>query len=171
MPAPNSVPAAPPISHAHHAPPLRIREVHKRYQKASTSSLPQDEFLLDFGSDRVSEYHKARLRVTGRIPRMRAENLFRDFEGSQETQEGVGVEDEKLLGDDILIYEHSSVPGDYSSSVSLYIAGGVSSHFLYFRLPYSLLATPSLHPKITPSPSPFPRPFQPATQNEPKLTL
>lgn len=170
MPELNSIPVPPPVSHAHHAPPLRIREVHKKYQKASISSLAQDEFLLDFGSDQVSEYHKVRLRVTGRIPGSSAEKVFRDFESSRKTWEGGGVGDEKLPGDDILIYEHSSVPGDYSS-VPLHIVGLVGSHLMCFRLPYNSLATPSLHSKIPSPPSPFPRPLKPATQNESKLTL
>lgn len=171
MPELNSIPVPPPVSHAHHAPPVRIREVHKKYQKASVSSLSQDEFLLDFGNDQVSEYHKVRLKVTGRIPGSSAERAFRDFESSRKTWEGGGAEDEKLLGDDILIYEHSSVPGDYSSSLPLHIVEIVSSHFMYFRLLYNSRATPSLHSKIPPPPSPFPRPLEPATQNESKLTL
>lgn len=121
MPESNSVPAPPPVSHAHHAPPVHIREVHKRYQKASIASLPRDEFLLDFGGNGVSEYHKTRVKDTGRIVRARVEKVFRDFESGQKTQEGTGSEGGSSL-DDILIYEHSSVPGGYSSSVPLYIA-------------------------------------------------
>lgn len=171
MPELNSIPAPPPVSHAHHAPPLRIRDMHKKYQKASISSLSQDDFLLDFSNDRFSEYHKVRLRVTGRIPGSSAEKVFRDFESSRKTWEVGGVEDEKLLGDDILIYEHSSVPGDYSSSAPLHIVGIVSSHLMCFRLLYNPLATPSLHSKIASPPSPFPRSLEPAAQNESKLTL
>lgn len=162
MTEPNFVPAPPPLSHAHRAPPPHIREVHKRYQKVPLASLSQDEFLLDFGGDGVSEYHETRLRITGRIPRMRVENVCRDFEGSWKTQQGARSEEESPLGDDVLIYKHSSVPGNYSSA-SPHIAGVVNSHLLCFRLLYNPLPPLSLNPKITPPPSPIPPPLQPAT--------
>ncbi|KAL0638807.1 hypothetical protein Q9L58_002235 [Maublancomyces gigas] len=157
MPKSNSVPPPPPVSHAHRAPPVHIREVHKKYQKASIASLPRDEFLLDFGGNGVSEYHKTRVRDVGRIVRARAENVFRDFEGGQKTQEGAGGEEESPL-DDILIYEHSSVPG-FCVIPSLLPPSTQKSllHRLLFRdlsnpqhktnlnlhynLPYSLLST------------------------------
>lgn len=161
MPESNCVPAPPPVSHAHCAPPLRIREVHKIYQKVPIASLPRDEFLLDFGGDGVSEYHKARLKTTGRIPRMRAEMVFRDFESGQKTQEGAWGE-ETPLEDDNLIYEHSSVPGNYFSLVSLYKVGAVSLHILCFRFLYNPLATSPFHSKIASPPSPVSRPLQPA---------
>lgn len=160
MPKSNSVPPPPPVSHAHRAPPVHIREVHKKYQKASIASLPRDEFLLDFGGNGVSEYHKTRVRDAGRIVRARAENVFRDFEGGQKTREGAGGEEESPL-DDILIYEHSSVPGDYSSSISLYIA--VNSRILHLRFLCNPFATSSLYPEITPPPSLVPRPLEPTT--------
>lgn len=113
MPEPSPAPAPPPLSHAHHAPPPHVRDVHKKYQKASVASLPQDEFILNFSAGEVSGYHKSKLKTAGRVPRRRAERVFKDFEIGIESQKDEVGEEGSSLEDDTLIYEHSSVPGDY----------------------------------------------------------
>lgn len=108
---PNPAPplAPPPLSHAHHPPPLHIRECHKKYQKTPVASLPKDEFVLDFDGGGVSEYHKSRLKPIGRVSRAKVGMACRAFEGKE------ALDGKEEPEDDILIYEHDFVPGDFTT--------------------------------------------------------
>lgn len=132
MPESGPATAPPPLSHAHHAPPPHIRGVHKKYQKASVASLQQDEFVLKFGADGVSEYHRSRLKPTGRIPRARTGKVFKKFEDGVELLGGEEAEGENPQEDDILIYEHTSVPGTIYSASAVYSEKTVNLPKLYY---------------------------------------
>ena len=109
----------PPLEHAHQSPPESIRSLHKHYQKVLVESLASDPRVLDFTS--LSEFHRNRLHVVGKLGGSRLQKIFDTFEagaasvdrrqsieseGASLSQGTEGLEDSGRL-----IYEHELLPG------------------------------------------------------------
>jgi len=113
----------PPHEHAHQSPPEPIRSLHKHYQKAPVESLASDPRVLDFTN--LSEFHRKRLHVAGRLTGARLREIFETFEiGAASLDGGENIESKgaSLVGEmetqedsDWLIYEHELLPGMLSS--------------------------------------------------------
>ncbi|KAI5778435.1 oxidoreductase [Geopyxis carbonaria] len=110
----SNTPPPPPLDHAHQAPPPHIRAIHKTLQKALRDRSPCDIPILDFAEydaatitgdplASLPEHHRKRLMLTGRISKVQACELFRQFQGSGEIDGGAEG--------DVPVFEHSSVPG------------------------------------------------------------
>lgn len=106
----------PALEHAHHSPPESIRSLHKHYQKAPVESLASDPRVLDFTN--LSEFHRNRLRVVGKLGGSCLQKIFDTFESGaaggqniENKEASLSQETEGRVDSGRLIYEHELVPG------------------------------------------------------------
>lgn len=115
----------PPPEHAHQSPPESIRSLHKYYQKAPVEPLTSDPRVLDFTN--LSEFHRNKLHVVGKLGGSRLQKIFDIFEAGAATvdggqnieTEGASLNQETAGREDSgrLIYEHELLPGMSHSSL------------------------------------------------------
>ncbi|KAF8420213.1 hypothetical protein EV426DRAFT_634156 [Tirmania nivea] len=109
----------PPLEHAHQSPPECIRSLHKHYQKTPVESLDSDPRVLDFTN--LSELHRNRLHVVGKLGGSCLQKIFDTFEAGEASVDGgqnieierasLSREIEGWKDNDRLIYEHALLPG------------------------------------------------------------